>query len=206
MVGMKNSTTIVKVFAAAMMVFACSVAAAHYSAMAQGTSDHVVQVQVTFSGGYDTDPRDRGRPVVLVAAGIGVPADVFREAFSRVKPAPAGTQPDPAQVQLNKQALLSALGPYGVTNERLDLVSNYYRYVRSEGQLWRHTPAAAYATVVNGVVTGFVVTSAGAGYSSPPTVSVRGYPNVSGIVTLSFTTHSDTNGSIKSITLEGAAK
>src|SRR4051794_9854824 len=36
-----------------------------------------VTVPVTFSGGHETDRRDGGRPVALVAAGLGVPADVF---------------------------------------------------------------------------------------------------------------------------------
>ena len=36
------------------------------------------------------------RPVVLIAAALGVSSDVFREAFSHVRPAPAGTRPDPA--------------------------------------------------------------------------------------------------------------
>ena len=31
------------------------------------------KVAVTFSGGHDTDPKDHGRPVVLVAAALGVP-------------------------------------------------------------------------------------------------------------------------------------
>src|SRR5689334_10813701 len=48
---------------------------------------------VTLTGGHDTDPRDKGRPVVLVAAGLGVTPEVFRDAFSRVTPAPAGREP-----------------------------------------------------------------------------------------------------------------
>ena len=95
----------------------------------------VARVPVVFTGGHETDPRDRGRPVALVAAALGVPADVFREAFTHVRPAPAGTQPDPEAVRRNKDALMAALAPYGVTNDRLDAVSNHYRYVRSRGEL-----------------------------------------------------------------------
>ena len=40
------------------------------------------------------------------------------QAFSAVTPAGAGQEPDPAQVQANKAALLKVLAPYGVTNER----------------------------------------------------------------------------------------
>ena len=83
-------------------------------------------------------PRDRrarpGRPVVLVAAGLGVPTEVFRKAFSGVTPAGAGEEPDPAQVQRNKEALLKVLGPYGVTNDELDRVSNHYRYQAACGR------------------------------------------------------------------------
>ena len=107
--------------------------------------------------------------------------------------------PDPAQIQLNKLALLSALSPYGVTNQRLDQVSNFYRYNRSAGELWRHSPASAYATVVNGAVTGFVIVLAGAGYSSPPIVTIPRYPGTSAVASLDFTNHSASNGSINSI-------
>ena len=115
-------------------------------------SPSTTRVPVVFSGGHETDPRDRGRPVVLIAAALGVPADVFREAFSHVRPAPAGTAPDPRQVRDNKAALLDALGPYGITNERLDTVSDYYRYVRRRGKLWPTKPASAYALVRDGKI------------------------------------------------------
>jgi len=126
------------------------------------------RVPVTFSGGHETDPRDRGRPVVLIAAALGVPAQVFRDAFSHVRPAPAGTRPSGQQVRKNKESLLTTLGPYGVTNDRLDEVSNYYRYVRSRGEMWPTKPAAAYAEVEQGKIVRFVIIKAGAGYSSPP--------------------------------------
>jgi hypothetical protein len=47
----------------------------------------VTKVPVVFSGGHDTVVVDRGRPVVLIAAALGVPDEVFREAFSHVRPA-----------------------------------------------------------------------------------------------------------------------
>src|SRR5205823_915861 len=110
------------------------------------------RVAVRFTGGHETDPQDHGRPVALIAAALGVPAEVFRAAFRNVRPAPAGQEPEPGQVRQNKEALLRALGPYGVTNERLDTVSNYYRYNRSRGEMWPTAPATADATVRNGVV------------------------------------------------------
>ncbi len=161
----------------------------------------VTRVPVVFSGGHETDPRDGGRPVVLIAAGLGVAPEVFREAFSHVRPAPAGREPEPGQVRQNKAALLTALGKHGVTNEKLDTVSNYYRYVPGRGALWPTTPAVAYALIRNGAIIGYDVTSGGSGYSSPPTVSV---PNVKGAkpkVELSFGKLLESNGAISAITV-----
>jgi hypothetical protein len=159
------------------------------------------QVPVTLTGGYETDPRDRGRPVVLIAAALNVSSEVFRDAFTHVKPAPAGQQPEPDQVRKNKQALVSALGPYGVTDDRLNTVSNYYRYNRSRGEMWRHVPAVAFATVRNGLVTGFTITDPGSGYSSTPQVSLPGMANLNIKVTLSYGTDLAKNGSVQNIAL-----
>lgn len=158
------------------------------------------KVPVVFSGGYETDPRDHGRPVILVASALGVAPDVFREAFSHVHPARGG-EPEPAQVRQNKQALMSALGPYGITNDRLDTVSNYYRYRADRGELWRVEPAEAYALVEKGVVTGFVVTKPGSGYSSAPSAAVSGLKTGPIDVQLSFSKSFDKNGSIATISL-----
>ena len=158
-------------------------------------------VPLTITGGHDTVGVDRGRPVILVAAALNVPPEVFREAFSHVKPAGPGEQPEPDQVHKNKQALMSALGPYGVTNDRLNEVSNYYRYRRSDDEIWRHVDAAGFASVRNGVVTAVTITNPGAGYSSVPTVSVTGMDKLQLTPTLAFTTDLKTNGSIKSIAL-----
>ena len=49
-------------------------------------------VTLTITGGHETDPRDRGRPVVLIGNALGVTPEIFRDAFSHVKPAAAGTQ------------------------------------------------------------------------------------------------------------------
>jgi hypothetical protein len=159
------------------------------------------RVEVAISGGYDTDPRDHGRPVLLIASALGVPADVFREAFSHVRPAPAGTEPDPRQVQLNKQALLNALGRYGITNERLDEVSNYYRYNPGRGEMWLTTEAKAYATLSKGVITGFVVTDPGSGYSSTPIFSIPGRGRLSVSVLMSYDRDMRKNGRISQINL-----
>jgi hypothetical protein len=155
---------------------------------------------VVFTGGYDTDPRDHGRPVVLIAAALKVPEDVFRKAFSGVKPAPAGEEPQEDQVRRNKQTLLDALGPYGVDDDRLNEVSNFYRYNGSGGQMWKNTPAKATAIITDGKVTGFTITDPGAGYSSAPTVSVVGY-DVKAKVELNFETDLAKTGSVKSITV-----
>src|SRR5581483_6178092 len=39
---------------------------------------------VVFSAGHETDPRDGGRPVALIAAALGVKPEVFRAAFRGV--------------------------------------------------------------------------------------------------------------------------
>ena len=163
------------------------------------------KVNLTITGGHETDPRDHGRPVVLVANGLGVTPEAFRNAFSRVKPAPAGSAPEPEQVQRNKANLLDALGRYGVTNEQLDHVSNYYRYRPDSGRLWTTTPAAAYATIRNGVVTLIVITEGGAGYSSLPIVSIPGHPGMKFKTTLAFGKDLKKNGSIASIIIASGA-
>jgi hypothetical protein len=162
-------------------------------------ADGDTKVDVTFSGGHETVGEDRGRPVILIAAALNVPDQVFRDAFKKVKPAPAGEQPQEAQVRLNKQALMEALAPYGVTDDRLNEVSNYYRYRRSAGEIWRNTPAKAYATVRNGGVISVTITDAGSGYSSPPIMSVPGMTTVNLSATLSFGTDFARNGAIKEI-------
>ncbi len=163
------------------------------------------RVPVTFTGGYATDPQDRGRPVVLVAAALGVPSEVFRATFRNVTPAAGGQEPEPGQVNRNKEALLRGLGRYGVTNDRLDEVSNYYRYNGSRGEMWRHTSATAYATIRDGKVVGFTITDPGAGYSSAPQVTVPGMPNLRATATVGFSTDLRKNGALKAITLGTSA-
>ncbi len=159
------------------------------------------RIAVVFTGGHETDARDRGRPVALIAAALGVSSDVFRKAFSGVTPATGGREPEPGQVHRNKAALLQELRPYGIDNERLDAVSDYYRYNGSRGEMWRNTPAQAYATVRNGGVTGFTITNPGSGYSSAPKVTIPGVASRNIVATLAFSADFRKNGSIKSLTL-----
>ncbi len=177
-----------------------AVGGAHPTKEAEGK-----RVPLTFSGGHETDQRDGGRPVVLIAAALGVPGEVFRETFTHVTPAAGGREPEPDQVRRNKQALMRGLSPYGITNDRLDTVSNFYRYNGSRGEMWRNTPAAGYAMVKDGVVTSITITEAGAGYSSQPSVSVDGMDGVTLKATLVYGTDFKTNGSVKEITVAGAA-
>lgn len=160
---------------------------------------HRERLELRFAGGHETDPVDRGRPVVLVAGALGVPVKVFREAFSHVTPARPGVEPDPEQVQRNKAALLNALARYGVTNERLDEVSNRYRYDPGRGELWPTKPASGYAIVGRDGRMKFIITDPGFGYSSPPTVTIEG----SGVklkATLAFGASFKKNGSILAVT------
>ena len=101
---------------------------------------------------------------------------------------------------------MGALGKYGITNERLDKVSNYYRYNRGRGELWRTQPAAANALVKDGAIVGYELVSGGSGYSSPPTVTV---PNLKGVATevkLAFGTKFENNGAVSAITIPKQGK
>ena len=200
-----------EVVAAAVFVVAISAIAGNAATGADQSQEKklppgVTRVAVTFSGGHETDPRDRGRPVVLVAGALGVKPEVFREAFSHVNPAPAGTEPDPEQVRKNKAALMDALSKYGITNDRLDTVSNYYRYVRSKGEMWPTKEAKANALVKDGAIVGFEIAGGGSGYSSPPTVAVPGFKAVDAKVELSFDKEFEKNGAVSAMTLPDGKK
>ena len=179
------------------MVFVSS-SGGGFAQSAQGAANG--QTQVVFSGGYETDPRDHGRPVILIAAALGVKPEVFREAFTHVHPAgPGSGGPDEQRARQNKAALMSALGPFGVTDDLLNTVSNYYRYPPGRMNLWKVRPATAYAVVTNGKVVRYVVTDGGSGYSSPPAVSVPGVPDASAKVQLLFDRDLLKNGGIARI-------
>jgi hypothetical protein len=161
----------------------------------------VTRVPVEFSGGHDTDPRDHGRPVVLIAAALGVTSDVFRDAFSKVRPARGGAEPEPNQVRQNKAVLMEALEKYGITNERLDTVSNQYRFPPGRGSIWTNKGAIANALVKDGAIIGYEIVNGGSGYTTPPTVSVPGFKNASPKVELAFGKEFETNGSLSSLTI-----
>jgi hypothetical protein len=156
------------------------------------------KVPVTFSGGHETDPRDHGRPVVLIATALNVKPELFRKAFSGVTPA-RGRGPTGEEARRNKEALMKVLGPYKVTNERLDEVSNYYRYRPQKGELWPTRPAKAFALVEGAKIKKVVVAEPGAGFSSPPSVTVKGFEKVRFDVKLKFETDLKRNGGIASI-------
>lgn len=164
-------------------------------------STGVTRVPVVISGGHEADPRDHGRPVVLVAGALGVAPEVFRDAFSRVHPVAPGSQPDQARARENKAVLLSVLGKYGISNEKLDAVSDYYRYQPGTGRLWPTMPAVITALVKNGIVTALEVNEGGYGYSSPPTISVPGAVVGKVTVNLFFGRELQKNGSVASVTL-----
>jgi hypothetical protein len=168
--------------------------AAFYTSAMRAADTEKVALRIT--GGDETDARDRGRPVALVAGALRVSPEVFRDAFSQVKPAPAGTEPDPAQVRRNKEALLAALGRYGVTNDELDRVSNQYRYVPGGRRKWPMKSAAGYAVIENGSVTSLVLTDPGYGYNSLPQVTVPGHSGLALDVQLVFDSDLKKNGSL----------
>ena len=163
----------------------------------------VIRVPVVFTGGHETEEVNHGRPVVLIAAGLGVKPEVFREAFSHVHPAgPGSGGPTDAEARQNKAALMEALGKYGVTDERLNAVSNFYRYPPGGRGLWKNTPATANALVKNGIVIGYEISNEGAGYTTPPALSVPGIQNVAAPkVEIVFGKDLVHNGAVSAITL-----
>jgi hypothetical protein len=164
----------------------------------------VKRVPVTLSGGFETDPRDHRRPVILIASALGVAPEVFRETFTHVHPAgPGSGGPTREEAQQNKKALMDGLGKYGVTNDRLDAVSNHYRYPPGPGGRWRTKDASATALVKDGKVVGFEVVDHGSGYTSEPRVTVPGVSAPASYkVKLAYTKDFDTNGSISAIAVE----
>jgi hypothetical protein len=201
---MKPSTFLLAVVAIGAITTATFTTHAEPKALPPG----VTRVPVTFSGGHETVPVDHGRPVVLIAAALGVKDEVFRDAFSHVHPAgPGSGGPTDAEARKNKAALMGALGKFGVTDARLNEVSNFYRYPPGRGNVWKNKPATADALVKNGAVIGYEITSGGYGYTTPPSVSVPGFAGAAAKVDLSFGKDFDTNGSVSAITVsQGGGK
>ena len=165
----------------------------------------VTRVPVVFEGGHETVPVDHGRPVVLIAAALGVAPEVFRDAFSHVHPAgPGSGGPTDAEARANKAVLMGALGKYGVTDDRLNAVSNFYRYPPGRGNIWKNRAATANALVKNGEVIGYEITDGGAGYTTAPNVSVPNIKGATGKVEVSFGKDMETNGAVTAITVGGA--
>ncbi len=188
--------------AALLVVVPTFVACSAAQSKTQKLPQDVVRMPVVFSGGHETLEEDHGRPVILIAAALGVPPQVFREAFSRVHPAAPGSGgPTGDEARANKAALLGALAKYGVTNERLDEVSDYYRYRPGDGNLWRHQAASGYALVKRGVIIGYEITDGGAGYTTAPTATVLELKNATGQVALSFGKNLATNGAISTLAI-----
>jgi hypothetical protein len=161
------------------------------------------KISVSFSGGHEIGRNDFGRPVALIAAALEVKPEVFREAFGGVTPA-RGRGPSGDEARANKAALMKVLAPHGVTNERLDDVSDYYRYQPQRGQLWPTTTAKAHAIIENGKIKRIVVTEPGSGYCSPPEVKVEGFQNVVLKATLGFTKDLKRNGAIAAVEITSA--
>ena len=97
---------------------------------------------------------------------------------------------------------MRVLKPHGVTDERLDEVSDYYRYKPGKGNLWKTMPAKAYAVLEDGKVKRIVVTDPGSGYSTAPKATVQGMEKVGLKVTIQFNKDFKKNGSISSIEVE----
>jgi hypothetical protein len=97
---------------------------------------------------------------------------------------------------------MKVLAPYGVTNERMDEVADYYRFRPQRHELWPTIDAKAYAVAEDGKIQRVVVTEAGSGYSSPPEVTVEGFANVQLKATLGFSKDLKKNGTIAAVEIE----
>jgi hypothetical protein len=166
--------------------------------MARTARAEETKVPVTFSGGHELNKNDYGRPINLMAAGLGVKPDEFRKAFSGVTPA-RGRGPTGDEQRRNKQALMKVLAPLKVTNERMDEVANYYRFRPQKGELWPTKPAEAYAVVDGGKIKEIVVTKPGSGYNTPPEATVEGFKNVRLEAKVKYDTNLKKNGGIDSL-------
>lgn len=160
-----------------------------------------MKIPVTFTEGHEIGKNDYGRPVVLMAAALGVKPEEFRQAFSGVRPA-RGRGPTGEEQRRNKEALMRVLAPLGVTNERMDEVANYYRFRPQEGELWPTSDAEAYAVVKEGRIERILVTEAGSGYSSAPKATVKGFETTRLRVTLEFSKNFATNGGVAAVEAE----
>lgn len=198
---MRNITLLFTPMKFALPTFLALLAISVLTHAADPVAAGITKVPVVFSEGHDTDPQDKGRPVVLVAGALGVPPEVFRDAFSRVHPAGPDRGPTSEEARANKAALMSVLGKYGITNEQVDAASNRYRYVRSRGEMWQHKPAVANALVKNGEVTGFEIVDGGSGYSSAPTVTVPEVKAFKAKVQLAYGKDFEKNGSVSGISV-----
>lgn len=176
--------------------------AALFALPANGQADEM-KVPVTFSAGHEISKDDYGRPIPLIAAALAVKPEVFRKAFSGVTPA-RGRSPSRDEARKNKEALLKVLAPHGVTNERLDEVSDYYRFRPQAGELWPTTAAKGHAIIENGKIKKIVVTEPGAGYCSSPTVKVEGFKDVEFKATLEFSKDLKQNGRISAVEIAPA--
>jgi hypothetical protein len=164
-----------------------------------------MKVPLTFSGGHEINKGDFGRPIPLIAAALEVKPEVFRKAFSGVTPARGGP-PSGDEARKNKDALMKVLAPHGVTNDRLDEVSNYYRFRPQNGELWPTTEAKGHAIIEDGQIKKIVITAPGSGYSSIPAVSIKGVPKAACKVTLSYSTDFKKNGAVESVDVEQSDK
>lgn len=96
---------------------------------------------------------------------------------------------------------MKVLKPHGITNDRLDEVSNYYRYRPQNGEMWPIAAAKAHAVIEGGKIKQIVVTDGGSGYSSTPTVTIPGMKDAQVKVSLKYGSDFKKNGTIDSIDL-----
>ncbi|NQZ84340.1 MAG: hypothetical protein HRU03_01360 [Nanoarchaeales archaeon] len=164
--------------------------------------ENSITILIDINGGYELDLEDKGRPTKLISEGLGISQEQFQYAFSFVTPAGAGRSPTKEEEEKNKIALMNVLEPLGISNDKLDEVSNYYRYRTEVNKKWRHVEAELYAVIIDGVVVSVEITNKGAGYTSKPSLSIEGFEDVELVPVISFSTHLESNGELSEVIIK----
>ena len=99
---------------------------------------------------------------------------------------------------------MNALGKFGIDNDRLDAVSNFYRYPPGSRNLWKNQPATASALVKEGSIIGYEITNGGYGYTKSPIVTVPGMASATAKVEIAYGKDMATNGTVSVITMVNA--
>jgi hypothetical protein len=147
---------------------------------------------VTFNGGFETAEEDNGIPIILIAAGLNVTEPEMRETLMDKLGDNYNSNLELTDDYIDEMAF--QWRETGIDRDRVINVMNAYRYDNNGNATWNIEEAEAYATLLNGQITGFVITK--------PTVSVEGVGQINTTMKQVYSTILNKNGSISEIILE----